>query len=79
MAPTYHDSDTLELPGRRNEIANEIGRLGMPLMTVSLNAMANSIEIVVGLVPAEEREWYLAKRQVMSSLGFCLGDVKLRS
>jgi beta-glucosidase len=52
MAPAFGDSDTLELPGRQNELVNEIVKIGKPVVAVLLNGKAYSIGKLAQQVPA---------------------------
>jgi beta-glucosidase len=57
--PAYGDSDTLELPGRQNELVHEIAKLGKPMVAVLLNGKAYAIEPLASEVPAILEGWYL--------------------
>ncbi len=61
MAPSYGDSDTLELPGRQNELVSEIVKSGKPVVAVMLNGRPYSIEKLVLQVPAIVEGWYLGQ------------------
>jgi beta-glucosidase len=59
--PIFGDSDTLELPGRQNELVEKIARLGKPMVAVLLNGKPYSIERLSQQVPAILEGWYLGQ------------------
>ena len=75
MAPSYGDSDTLELPGRQNELVNEIVKLGKPMVAVLLNGKAYSIEKLTQQVPAIVEGWYLGQETGNAIADVLFGDV----
>ncbi len=75
MAPSYGDSDTLELPGRQNELISEIAKLGKPMVAVLLNGKAYSIEKLAQQVPAIVEGWYLGQETGNAIAGVLFGDV----
>ncbi len=75
MAPSYGDSDTLELPGRQNELVSEIAKLGKPMVAVLLNGKAYSIEKLAQQVPAIVEGWYLGQETGNAIAGVLFGDV----
>ena len=75
MAPSYGDSDTLELPGRQNELVNEIVKLGKPVVAVMLNGKAYSIEKLTQQVPAIIEGWYLGQETGNAIADVLFGDV----
>jgi len=75
MAPSYGDSDTLELPGRQNELVSEIVKLGKPVVAVMLNGKAYSIEKLAQQVPAIVEGWYLGQETGNAVADVLFGDV----
>ena len=75
MAPSYGDSDSLELPGRQNELVSEIVKLGKPVVAVMLNGKAYSIEKLTQQVPAILEGWYLGQETGNTVAGVLFGDV----
>jgi beta-glucosidase len=76
MVPTsYGDSDTLELPGRQNELVTEILKLGKPVVAVLLNGKAYSINLLARSVPAILEGWYLGQETGNAVAGVLFGDV----
>jgi len=73
--PAYGDSDTLELPGRQNELVSEIAKLGKPMVAVLLNGKAYSIEKLAQQVPAIVEGWYLGQETGNAIAGVLFGDV----
>ena len=69
------DSDTLELPGRQNELVHEIAKLGKPTVAVLLNGKAYAIEQLASEVPAILEGWYLGQETGNSVAGVLFGDV----
>ena len=75
MAPSYGDSDTLELPGRQNELISEIVKLGKPVVAVMLNGRPYSIEKLTQQVPAIVEGWYLGQETGNAVADVLFGDV----
>ena len=75
MAPSYGDSDTLELPGRQNELVSEIVKLGKPVVAVLLNGKAYSIGKLADQVPAIVEGWYLGQETGNAIADVLFGDV----
>jgi len=73
--PVYGDSDTLELPGRQNELVHEIAKLGQPMVAVLLNGKAYAIEQLASEVPAILEGWYLGQETGNAVAGVLFGDV----
>jgi len=73
--PLYGDSDTLELPGRQNELVHEIAKLGKPMVAVLLNGRAYAIEQLTSEVPAILEGWYLGQETGNALAGVIFGDV----
>jgi beta-glucosidase len=75
MAPSYGDSDTLELPGRQNELVSEVVKSGKPVVAVLLNGKAYSIEKLAQQVPAIVEGWYLGQETGNAIADVLFGDV----
>jgi len=73
--PIYGDSDTLELPGRQNELVREIAKLGKPMVAVLLNGKSYAIEPLVSEVPAILEGWYLGQETGNAIADVLFGDV----
>jgi beta-glucosidase len=73
--PSYGDSDSLELPGRQNELVHEIAKLGKPMVAVLLNGKAYSIEPLTAEVPAIVEGWYLGQETGNAIADVLFGDV----
>ncbi len=73
--PSYGDSDTLELPGRQNELAHAIVALGKPTVAVLLNGKAYALEQLATDVPAILEGWYLGQETGNALAGVLFGDV----
>ncbi len=73
--PSYGDSDTLELPGKQNELVNEIAGLGKPTVAVLLNGRPYSVTGLVKQVPAIVEGWYLGQETGNAIAGVLFGDV----
>ena len=73
--PIVGDSDTLDLPGRQNELVQRISQLGKPMVAVLLNGRPYSIERVTEQVPAIVEGWYLGQEAGNALAGILFGDV----
>jgi beta-glucosidase-like glycosyl hydrolase len=73
--PLYGDSDTLELPGRQNDLVHEVAKLRKPMVAVLLNGKAYAIEQLTSEVPAIVEGWYLGQETGNSLAGVLFGDV----
>jgi len=73
--PSFGDSDTLELPGRQNELAHAIAGLGKPVVAVLLNGKAYAIEQLASEVPAIVEGWYLGQETGNALADVLFGDV----
>jgi beta-glucosidase len=73
--PAFGDSDTLELPGRQNELVKEIAKLGKPMVAVLLNGKAYSIQELSEAVPAIVEAWYPGQETGNAIAGILFGDV----
>jgi len=71
----YGDSDTIELPGRQNELVDRISKLGKPMIAVLLNGKAYAIERLSQQVPAIVEGWYLGQETGNAIAGVLFGDV----
>jgi beta-glucosidase len=69
------DSDTLDLPGRQNELVREIAKLGKPMVAVLLNGKAYAIEELASTVPGIVEGWYLGQETGNAVAGVLFGDV----
>jgi len=69
------DSDTLELPGRQNDLVREIAKLGKPVVAVLLNGKAYAIENLALNVPGIVEGWYLGQETGNAIAGVLFGDV----
>ena len=73
--PSYGDSDTIELPGRQNELVHEIAKLGKPMVAILLNGKAYAIEQLTSEVPAILEGWYLGQETGNALADVLFGDV----
>ncbi len=73
--PAFGDSDTLELPGRQDELIDEIVKLGKPTVAVLLNGKAYSIQNLSEKVPAIIEAWYPGQETGNAVAGILFGDV----
>jgi len=71
----YGDSDTLDLPGRQNELVAAVSKLGRPVIAVLLNGKAYSIGDLTRQVPAIVEGWYLGQETGNAITGVLFGDV----
>jgi len=72
---SYGDTDSLELPGRQDDLVGEIARLGKPTIAVLLNGRPLSIRNLVRSVPAILEGWYLGQETGDAIAGLLFGDV----
>jgi beta-glucosidase len=73
--PSYGDSDTLDLPGRQNELVREVAKLGKPMVAVLLNGKAYAIEQLAAQVPGILEGWYLGQETGNAVADVLFGDV----
>lgn len=73
--PVIGDSDTLELPGRQNELVSEIAKLGKPMVAVLLNGRAYAIQKLSDTVPSIVEGWYLGQETGNAISDVIFGDV----
>jgi beta-glucosidase len=73
--PVFGDSDTLELPGRQNELVAKIAAFGKPMVAVLLNGKAYSIGQITEMVPAIIEGWYLGQETGNAVADVLFGDV----
>jgi beta-glucosidase len=73
--PSFGDSDSIELPGRQNELVHEISKLGKPMVAVLLNGKAYAIEQLSSEVPGVLEGWYLGQETGNAVAGVLFGDV----
>jgi beta-glucosidase len=73
--PIYGDTDTLELPGRQDELVNEIARLGKPVVAVLLNGTPYAIEPLAQHSAAILEGWYLGQETGNGIADILFGDV----
>ena len=73
--PAYGDTDTLELPGKQNELVDEIAKLGKPTVAVILNGRPYSITGLVKQIPVIVEGWYLGQETGNAIAGVLFGDV----
>jgi beta-glucosidase-like glycosyl hydrolase len=69
------DTDTLELPGRQDELVDRIAKLGKPMVAVLLNGRAYTIESLSRQVPAIVEGWYLGQETGDAIADILFGDV----
>ena len=75
MGPRYGDVDDLELPGRQNDLAREVLKLGKPTVAVLLNGRAYSTAQLSASAPAIVEGWYLGQETGNAIAGVLFGDV----
>lgn len=73
--PSLGDTDTLKLPGRQNELVDEIAKLNKPTIAVLLNGRPYAISGLVQKVPAIVEGWYLGQETGNAIAGVIFGDV----
>lgn len=73
--PLLGDVDNLELPGRQNELVEEIARLGKPIVAVLIGGRPYSAEQLDRTVPAIVQGWYLGQETGKAITGILFGDV----
>jgi beta-glucosidase len=71
----YGDSDSIELPGRQNQLVDRISKLTKPTVAVLLNGKAYAIEQLARQVPAIVEGWYLGQETGNAIAGVLFGDV----
>ena len=69
------DSDTLELPGRQNELVSELSKLGKPMIAVLLNGKAYSIGRLAEQTQGILEGWFLGQETGNAIAGVLFGDV----
>lgn len=69
------DSDTLQLPGRQDELVRQVLKLGKPTVAVLLNGRPYAIESLAHNVPAIVEGWYLGQETGSAIAGVLFGDV----
>jgi beta-glucosidase len=69
------DTDTLELPGRQNELIREIARLGKPVAAVVLGGRPYSLDTLSHGAGAILQGWYLGQETGSAVAGALFGDV----
>jgi beta-glucosidase len=69
------DTDTLQLPGRQDELVREILKLGKPTVAVLLNGRAYAISQLADTVPAILEGWYLGQETGNAIAGVLFGDI----
>lgn len=75
MKPSLGDTDTLDLPGRQNDLVREVMKLGKPTVAVLLNGRAQSIVALSNSAPAILEGWYLGQETGNAVAGVLFGDV----
>ncbi len=73
--PSFGDTDTLKLPGRQNDLVDEIAKLNKPTVAVLLNGRPYAINGLVQKVPAIVEGWYLGQETGNAIAGVLFGDV----
>lgn len=73
--PSLGDTDTLQLPGKQNELVNQIAKLGKPAVAVLLNGRPFAITELTKQVPAIVEGWYLGQETGNAIAGVLFGDV----
>jgi beta-glucosidase len=69
------DSDSIELPGRQNDLVARLAKLGKPTVAVLLNGKAYAVEQLSRQVPALVESWYLGQETGNAIAGVLFGDV----
>jgi beta-glucosidase len=72
--PLFGDTDTLELPGRQNELVRELAKLGKPTVAVLLNGRPLSTGQLTKSVSAIVEGWYLGQETGNAVAGVLFGD-----
>ena len=75
IGASYGDTDTLELPGRQNELVDAIVKQGKPVVAVMLNGRPYSIGKLAQQVPGIVEGWYLGEETGNAVAGVLFGDV----
>ena len=73
-APSLGDTDTLELPGRQNDLIRAVSALGKPVVAVLLNGRPYSSELLDRSAPAILEGWYLGQETGNAVAGALFGD-----
>jgi beta-glucosidase len=73
--PSLGDTDTLELPGRQNELVRQVAALGKPVVAVLLNGRAYSTATLDPSAGAIVEGWYLGQEAGNAVAGVLFGDV----
>ncbi len=73
--PVYGDSDSLELPGRQDELIERLSQLKKPTVAVLLNGKAYSLDLLSHRVSAILEGWYLGQETGNAIAGVLFGDV----
>jgi len=73
--PSLGDTDTLQLPGRQEELVREVLEVGKPTVAVLLNGRAYAINSLADTVPAILEGWYLGQETGNAIAGVLFGDV----
>lgn len=74
-SPTHlGDMDTLDLPGRQNELAQRIAALGKPVVVVLLGGRPYSIPWIAENIPAILNGWYLGQETGNAVARVLFGD-----
>lgn len=69
------DSDTLELPGRQNELVERVAKVGKPTVAVLLNGKAYAIGHLMDKAAAIVEGWYLGQETGNAIADVLFGDV----
>lgn len=75
IPPSYGDTDTLQLPGRQDELVSEIAKLGKPVIAVLLNGTPYAIEPLTQQAAAIVEGWYLGQETGNGIADVLFGDV----